>query len=92
GLGFKVVADEVCKLATRSDDAARKIANLAKESMGRVKEGRELSIEAKASVLNILAGLQETIAQVREISTATDEQQADAQQVIHAVNGVAQTT
>ncbi len=47
GLGFSVVADEVSKLAEKSRTAARQIARLIGEMVGRVNEGGRLSAEAE---------------------------------------------
>ena len=81
GWGFAVVADEVRKLAERSNQAAGEITALIRESGDRVQEGVQLSDETGQALREIAEGVQATVSQSSEITTATVEQASNAEQV-----------
>ena len=81
GLGFSVVADEVRKLAEKSSLAAREIAKLIHQTVGRVTEGSRLSEEVDAAFSRILGAVENTTRSISEIRTATDEQEHSTQDV-----------
>jgi methyl-accepting chemotaxis protein len=92
GKGFAVVADEVRKLAERSNQAAREISTLIKESTQRVEEGAQLSDQTGDSLKQIITAAEATAAKIAEIATATVQQAANAQEVSKAIQCIAQVT
>lgn len=86
GKGFAVVAAEVRKLAERSGHAAAEISELSTSSVAVAEEAGEL-------LAKIVPDIQKTSELIQEISTASDEQTAGAEQVntgIHDLNKVVQ--
>ena len=92
GMGFAVVADDVRKLAERSNQAAREISSLIKESTHRVEEGAQLSDQTGVSLKQIITAAEATAAKIAEIATAAVQQAANAQEVSKSIQGVAQMT
>lgn len=78
GRGFAVVAAEVRKLAERSQSAAGEILDLAKTSS-------EMSDEAQQKIRELLPSIRRTADLVREIASASREQQAGAEQINNAL-------
>ncbi len=85
GKGFAVVADEVRKLAERSQDAAQEIGKVAGDSV-------ELSVRAGVLLNQIVPNIRRTSDLVQEISSASNEQSTGVQQINAAVNQLSQTT
>ncbi|OGB47181.1 MAG: chemotaxis protein [Burkholderiales bacterium RIFCSPLOWO2_12_FULL_65_40] len=81
GVGFSVVADEVRKLAEKSSLAAREIAKLIHQTVGRVAEGSRLSEEVDAAFSRILGAVEKTTRSISEIRMATEEQEHSTQDV-----------
>ncbi len=81
GVGFSVVADEVRKLAEKSSLAAREIAKLIHQTVGRVAEGSRLSEEVDAAFSRILGAVEKTTRSISEIRVATEEQEHSTQDV-----------
>ncbi len=78
GKGFSVVASEVRKLAEQTQSAANDICNLTKESL--------LVAENAGSILtNIVPEVQNTTTLIQEISAASIEQNANTEQISHAI-------
>ena len=106
GKGFAVVADEVRKLAERSGNATKEIAQLitdiqrgtevAVESMGvgtkEVEEGVSLAQEAGQSLSEIVAGVKNTGENVNRIMELINDILSGSQEVSKAVNNVAAIT
>ncbi len=106
GKGFAVVADEVRKLAERSGNATKEIAELitdiqrgtevAVESMGvgtkEVEEGVVLAQEAGQSLSEIVAGVTGAGESVSQIMELINDILAGSQEVSKAVNNVAAIT
>ncbi len=106
GKGFAVVADEVRKLAERSGNATKEIAELitdiqrgtevAVESMGigtkEVEEGVVLAQEAGQSLREIVAGVKGAGESVSQIMELISDILAGSQEVSKAVNNVAAIT
>jgi methyl-accepting chemotaxis protein len=85
GKGFAVVAAEVRKLAERSKIAADEINNLSKHSL-QTTEG------AGVLVAEILPEIQKTANLVQDISAASLEQNAGAEQINEAIQQLSQVT
>ncbi|RBY74968.1 chemotaxis protein [Blastococcus sp. TF02-09] len=81
GVGFSIVAGEVRKLAERSFDAAQQIGKLIEESAERVEQGSEVSRRAEAAFEQIVGGVTRTNEAIKNISRATQEQQATSSAV-----------
>ena len=92
GMGFAVVADEVRKLAERSSQAAREITTLIKESSGKVQEGTKLATAAGEQLKSIVEGVEKTAGAIAQISSATEEQTATADEVAKAIQNVSAIT
>jgi methyl-accepting chemotaxis protein len=85
GRGFAVVADEVRKLAEISQNAAAEINELSELN---------LKITRNSGVLmqNILPDIQQTAQLVKDISSASSEQTANAQQISKAIEQLSKVT
>ncbi len=92
GRGFAVVADEVRKLAERSNKAAGEITSLIKESTQQVEQGAQLSDETGEALEKIVESVKATAAKIGEIATATVQQAANSEEVSKATQGIAQVT
>jgi methyl-accepting chemotaxis protein len=92
GRGFAVVADEVRKLAERSNKAAGEITSLIKESTQQVQQGAQLSGETGDALKKIVESVKATAAKIAEIATATVQQAANSEEVSKATQGIAQVT
>ncbi|WP_374437877.1 PAS domain S-box protein [Inhella sp.] len=88
GVGFSVVADEVRKLAEKSSLAAREIAKLIHQTVGRVAEGSRLSEEVEAALARILGAVDNTTRSINEIRTATLEQEGATQDVANLLQAL----
>jgi len=78
GRGFAVVASEVRKLAERSQAAAAEIATLSTRTV-------EVSGEAGRMLETLVPSIRRTADLVQEISAATREQNAGAEQIVDAI-------
>ena len=92
GRGFAVVADEVRKLAERSSEAAKEIAQLIKESTRRVAEGAELSEKAGDSLTAIVDAVGGAAERISQIADSTGSQAASAAEVQAAIKSVSSMT
>jgi len=81
GLGFSVVADEVRKLAEKSSQATREITKLIAESVGRVRQGGDISSQAAENFERIVQGVEQTTASIAGIHDATEAQTAATRNV-----------
>lgn len=85
GKGFAVVADEVRKLAERSQEAAQEIGELATNSVEQAERAGKLLEEMVPSI-------RKTSDLVKEIAAASEEQNTGVAQINTAVNQLNQTT
>jgi methyl-accepting chemotaxis protein len=99
GLGFAVVAEEVRKLAERSAQSTREIADLirsiAKEALGAVdtmtkstglvQEGLRISKEVTRALEGIQSAVEDLSKYSKEIGAATQEQSSGSEQIKKAV-------
>lgn len=106
GRGFAVVADEVRKLAERTTEATKQIANMIKgiqketdEAVRAMKQGTEevnsgivLADKAGNSLKEILQSSQEVWDMINQIAAATEEQSSTAEQIAKNVSSISQVT
>lgn len=96
GRGFAVVADEVRKLAERSGEATRQIAQIIEtmqentaKSVSAVGLGVQSSLDAAAAFDKIKGIVNETAQLITEIAAASEEQAAQADDVLQSVQSIA---
>jgi len=85
GKGFAVVADEVRKLAERSQEAAQEIGELASNSVEQAERAGKL-------LEDMVPSIRKTSDLVKEIAAASEEQSTGISQINTAVNQLNQTT
>ncbi|MTV49961.1 HAMP domain-containing protein [Heliobacillus mobilis] len=103
GLGFAVVADEVRKLAEESNRGAEEVAELVKkvaESTGQamaatrqsrdeVDLGVQVADQARRSLENILAAVDETVEKVMGIVQVTNDEVASSEKIVGLIHSLA---
>jgi len=104
GRGFAVVADEVRKLAERTGEATKQIAEMIKKiqsetqdavtamdkGTNEVREGIELADKAGASLQEILESIQSVLDRINQIAQASEEQSATSEQISASVTSISQ--
>lgn len=85
GKGFAVVADEVRKLAERTEEATKEIRALIEDNVERVHKITVLGHESRAALNQTIQDVEETNFLIREMVTATKEQTTGIQQVVLAM-------
>jgi methyl-accepting chemotaxis protein len=102
GRGFAVVADEVRKLAERSQRETKAIADLIREvqsgtkaaveameqGSSKVEQGVSRADEAGLALDQIVRAVEETVGQVTRISEAAQEMASGARSVVDAMSGI----
>jgi methyl-accepting chemotaxis protein len=92
GRGFAVVASEVRALAGRSAAAAREIKTLINASIAQVASGNAVVADAGKTIQEVVVNANRIAELMREIATATEEQNAGMAQVSSAVYALDQAT
>ncbi|MHA7965893.1 methyl-accepting chemotaxis protein [Paenibacillus sp. CAU 1782] len=99
GRGFSVVADEVRKLAERSGEATKKIASIiqgmqenTKRSVTAVQETAQLSEQSGEAFQKISNMVNDSGQRVSEIAAASEQQAAQAANVLTAVENISAVT
>jgi len=106
GRGFAVVADEVRKLAERTTEATKQIANMIKgiqketeeavramqQGTNEVNSGIVLADKAGKALHEIVQSSQEVWDMINQIAAATEEQSSTAEQVAKNVSSISQVT
>lgn len=85
GRGFAVVAEGVTKLAERSQEAAKEIADVIKETSRVIKTGTEISDNAGEAMSRINSSVDEVTRLAKSISEATEAQAGDSKRVTASV-------
>ncbi|MEY8356063.1 methyl-accepting chemotaxis protein [Lachnospiraceae bacterium 54-53] len=94
GKGFAVVADEVRSLATRSSEAAKDTTALIDSTIQAVDHGSRIAEETGLALMEVLAGVKESVDRVSQISAASKEEAESLGQVLmglEQVNSVVQS-
>lgn len=106
GRGFAVVADEVRKLAERTTEATKQIANMIKgiqnetqqaviamnKGNEEVRSGIELADKAGNSLQMILTSTREVMDMINQIAAASEEQSATSEQISKNVMSISKVT
>ena len=106
GRGFAVVADEVRKLAERTTNATKEIADMIKKiqkdtggavesiEMGtkEVEKGKELANKAGESLKLIINGTNEVVDVVTQVAVASEEQSATSEQISKNIEAISSVT
>ena len=90
GKGFAVVAEEVRNLAAKSAEAAKDTDDMIQNSMEKSERGAKIAEETAASLVQIVAGINESGVIVAEIAQSSEEQSAGISQINLGVDQVAQ--
>jgi len=92
GKGFAVVAQEVRNLASRSADAAKEIKDLVQNATEKTNSGKESADKMIAGYEELNASIQKTTETIKDIASASKEQQAGIEQINDAVTTLDQGT
>jgi len=86
GKGFAVVAQEVRNLASRSAEAAREIKNIVEAASTKAKDGKIVSDKMIEGYQELNVSIGHTIEKIKQVATASKEQEQGIIQINDAVN------
>ncbi len=86
GRGFSVVAEEVRKLARRTQEAASEIAGVIRASSELVHDGVKLADAAGVKLVSIVEGIQKTANLLGNITTAISEHTTSSRKILDGMN------
>ena len=86
GKGFAVVAAEVRNLAARSAEAAKEIKDIVELANAKANEGKNIANEMSNGYAELNENISKTIELIKDVTTASREQQGGLEQVNGAVN------
>ena len=92
GRGFAVVAEGITKLADRSQEATREVAEVIKDTMRVVKKGTEVSDKASEAIQKINVSVESVSGLIQEISDSTGKQAEDSGTVSKSIEDVSELT
>ena len=92
GKGFAVVAQEVRNLASRSAEAAKEIKNLVENANVKTNNGKEISNNMIQGYTELNDNIKKTIELIKQVESASREQQAGIEQINDAVTDQDQQT
>jgi methyl-accepting chemotaxis protein len=90
GKGFAVVAEEVRNLAAKSASAAKETTDMIEGSIRKVEAGTKLAVHTAEALNEIVEGVAQAAALVKQIDVASSEQATGLSQINQAVMQVSQ--